>query len=128
MMLENFFNIRVACLAILLTIPLSSLAGGNPSSLYIPIDGLSPYYSPYTASVTRGIPVVWKNPTASPHTVTHDGCKGHEWCAFDSGAILPGGSFQVPSLPPGLYPYFCTLHPIMRGMLEVKETPIPAST
>ena len=105
-----------------------SISWANTSSFHILIDGLSPYYSPFTASVVSGIPVVWKNPTASPHTVTHDGCRGSGPCAFDSGTILPGGSFHLPDLPPGQYPYHCTLHPIMRGLLEVKDVQLPAST
>ncbi|MGE0472666.1 MAG: hypothetical protein AB7P17_03420 [Nitrospirales bacterium] len=47
---------------------------------------------------------------------------------FDSGTISPGGSYQLPVLPPGRYPYHCTLHPIMRGVLEIHEYQMPAST
>ena len=98
----------------------------SPSVFHILIEGMSPYYSPYTASVSPGIPVVWKNPTPSLHTVTHDGCDGTGPCAFDSGAIPPKGSFTLPFLPPGKYAYHCTLHPIMRGILEVQDPHIPA--
>lgn len=105
-----------------------SVGWASPAGLHILIDGLSPYYSPYVASVVTGSPVVWTNPTPSPHTVTHDGCRDSGPCMFDSGAILPGGSYQLPILPPGRYPYHCTLHPIMRGILEVQEHQMPAST
>ncbi len=105
-----------------------TVAWASPASVAILIDGLSPYYSPYSASVSMGVPVVWKNPTASPHTVTHEGCREGVGCAFDSGAIYPGGSFHLPSLPPGVYPYYCTLHPIMKGILEVREPSGPAAT
>lgn len=105
-----------------------SVGWAKPAGLHILIDGLSPYYSPYMASVVTGSPVLWTNPTPSPHTVTHDACRDLGPCMFDSGAILPGGSYQLPVLPPGRYPYHCTLHPIMRGILEVKEQQMPAST
>lgn len=105
-----------------------SVGWASPGGLHILIDGLSPYYSPYLASVDMGNSVVWTNPTPSPHTVTHDGCRDSGPCMFDSGSILPGGSYQLPVLPPGRYPYHCTLHPIMRGILVIQEHQMPAST
>ncbi len=77
--------------------------------------------------MTSGIPIVWENPTATPHTITHDGCREGGACAFDSGAIRPHETFEIPGLPPGQYPYHCTLHPIMRGMVEVGIPLAPSS-
>jgi len=34
---------------------------------------------------------------------------------------LPDGTFSIPSLPPGEYPYHCELHPVMRGTLVVVD-------
>jgi len=34
---------------------------------------------------------------------------------FDSRAIPPSGMYELPELPPGQYPYHCTLHPIIQG-------------
>lgn len=106
----------------------ASIGWASPSAFHILIDGLSPYYSPYLASVSPGIPVIWRNPTASPHTVTHEGCKEFGPCVFDSGVIYPGRSFQLPPLPPGRYPYYCVLHPIMRGVLVIEEPKVPSAT
>ncbi|MEW6544210.1 MAG: hypothetical protein AB1411_11430 [Nitrospirota bacterium] len=99
------------------------------------IDSGSPYYMPASATVTTGAAVRWDNPTASHHTVTHDGCSIDDpdgaptGCAFDSGSVAPNGSFTLPGLPPGRYPYHCSLHPIMRGVLIVVEPmTIPAQT
>ncbi len=97
----------------------ASWAWGNSKPYSILIEGFAPYFSPQQAFVTSGIPIVWENPTATPHTITHDGCKEGGVCVFNSGAIRPHETFEIPSLPPGQYSYYCTLHPIMRGMVEV---------
>jgi plastocyanin len=99
----------------------SSLVVATPSSLRIQIDGLSPYYFPKAAQVSVGTIIWWENPTATHHTITHDGCKNGGYCAFDSGAIAPKGKFSLYSLAPGRYPYHCTLHPIMRGVVVVQD-------
>ncbi len=110
-----------------LTILLAMVMIGMPSQaspppLLITIESGSPYYVPVTATVAAGTPVRWENPTPSPHTVTHMGCvEDGDRCWFDSGTISPDGHFTVPTLPPGRYPYYCQLHPIMRGLLVVTD-------
>lgn len=88
----------------------------------IVMEGVSPYFFPSMAKVPAGVPIQWKNPTATYHTATHDGCVTDGPCLFDSGSVAPNGTYSVPSLPPGRYPYHCQVHPIMRGMLTVTET------
>ena len=99
----------------------TSIVVANPSFLRIQMDGFSPYYSPNAVKVGVGTIIRWENPTATHHTITHDGCKDGGNCAFDSGAIAPKGKFSLYSLAPGRYPYHCTLHPIMRGIVVVQE-------
>ena len=102
------------------------LWGGLASQAAMPpfrivIESVSPYYEPVAASVPAGSPIVWVNPTASHHTVTHDECAAEGPCAFDSGAVAPDQHFTVAGLPAGHYPYHCRLHPIMRGTLIVTD-------
>ncbi len=85
----------------------------------IQMESWSPYFAPVAATVTVGSTIRWENPTGSPHTITHDGCRGSDACAFDSGSIGPDGVFELSGLPPGLYPYHCMLHPIMRGTVVI---------
>ena len=107
---------------------LSTIVLAAPSTLRIQIDGFSPYYSPKSVAVSVGTPVLWENPTGSHHTITHDGCKSGESCAFDSGIIAPNGKFGVYHLPPGRYAYHCSLHPIMQGILVVTNSFVPSET
>jgi plastocyanin len=104
-------------------------APATPPQFQIMIESGSPYFLPASATVTTGAPIRWDNPTPSPHTVTHDGCLTGDPCMFDSGSVPPNGHYTVPGLPPGRYPYHCSLHPIMRGMLIVVEpTAVPSQT
>ncbi len=96
-------------------------AVSSPVPLRITIGTFFPYYSPSTVRIGFGTPIFWENPTADLHSITHDACRTHELCAFDSGALGPNRTFTLNQLPPGYYPYYCTFHPIMRGVLVVHE-------
>jgi len=101
---------------------MGSFAVAAPSALRITIGTFAPYYSPTRVHIGTGTPISWYNPTADLHSITHDGCKTGEQCAFDSGPLGPNGTFMVPHLPPGSYSYHCSFHPIMRGVLVVVES------
>jgi len=91
---------------------------------YIAMEGSAPYYSPSLATVPADFAVQWINQTATAHTATHDGCLRGKPCAFDSGSVLPGKSFPLPTLKVGTYHYYCRIHPIMRGVVTVTELPL----
>ena len=102
----------------------------TPPYTAIIIESGSPYFVPKSATVSSGTPIRWDNPTATEHTITHSGClEDGNTCAFDSGVVLPNGSFTLPGLAPGRYPYLCRLHPIMHGVLTVTDAPqLPSQT
>ena len=91
----------------------------------VTIETFFPYYSPTLVQVMPGTAITWENPTSNLHSIIHDGCRGNERCAFDSGPIGPHQTFTVQNLPPGYYPYHCSYHPIMRGVLVVEESSLP---
>lgn len=101
---------------------IGSLAMAAPSTLRITIGTFAPYYSPTFVHIDTGTPISWDNPTGALHSITHDECKNGARCAFDSGPLGPNGTFTVHQLPPGSYPYHCSFHPIMRGVLVVQES------
>ncbi len=81
-----------------------------------------------TTTVKQGTTVVWTNDGFIPHTVTSAVPGQPEGSAFNSGLaedpahyLFPGMTFSVDtsSLPPGVYPYECDLHPWMQGTLIV---------
>ena len=122
----DIMNGMLVMLSILL-FPSVSLAnnvvpGAGMPTVDISFEATAPYYQPQVAIVSAGVPVRWSNPTASPHSILHDGCLTDEFCAFHSIAVMPDDSFVVAPLPPGRYSYHCELHPIMRGTLIVVES------
>jgi len=96
-------------------------AAASVAPFAIILDSWSPYYQPAIAIVAAGTPIEWMNPTASPHTIRHDGCVTGEECAFDSGPVAPDQVYRLPDVPPGRYAYHCELHPLMRGVLLIIE-------
>lgn len=120
--MHSIKHVIVAAFFLLGVIP----SQATPPPFEIIIDSGSPYYYPASAKVSAGAPIRWDNPTGSPHTITHDGCvQEGALCAFDSGTVPPSGSYAIPGLAPGRYPYQCRLHPIMRGILVITD---PADT
>ncbi len=99
-----------------------SMAMASPSAQRIIIGTFAPYYSPTFVNIRTGTPISWDNPTAAIHSITHDDCKNGVQCAFDSGPLGQNRTFTLTNLPPGSYPYHCTFHPIMRGILVVQDS------
>jgi len=75
------------------------------------MDGVS--YAPAALTVKRGDTVVWRNRDPFPHTVTAER-------QFDSKSIAAGSEWRLVARTPGVYPYLCTLHPNMRGVVTVE--------
>jgi nitrite reductase (NO-forming) len=73
-----------------------------------------PDYSINYLTVPLGATVTWTDDDPGvPHTVTAvDG-------SFDSGLIQSGASYSHTFTSPGVFEYFCTLHPWMRAKVEV---------
>lgn len=64
--------------------------------------------------------------TGSLHTVTS---RAGSLERFDSGPLLPGREFLRAFPAAGRYPYHCTIHPEMRGVVQVgPDTTAPALT
>jgi plastocyanin len=71
-------------------------------------------YKPEALTVKRGDTVVWVNKDPFPHTVTSK--EG----GFDSHNIGEGKSWRYTARKAGEFPYACTLHPTMKGVLVVQ--------
>jgi plastocyanin len=70
-------------------------------------------FVPATLKVRRGDVVVWTNRDPFPHTATAAG-------TFDSKSIAEGRSWRWRADRAGSFAYVCTLHPTMKGTLEVE--------
>ena len=74
-------------------------------------------FDPARVEVQVGDSVTWTNADLAPHTATaEDG-------AWDTGALDKGAGRRITFDAPGEYPYFCTYHPHMKGLVVVQPKP-----
>jgi plastocyanin len=71
-------------------------------------------FQPGRLEIAAGTTIVWTNNGQVMHTVSAvDG-------SFDSGPIEPGGRRGLTFPRAGTFPFHCTPHPFMRGVIEVR--------
>ena len=71
-------------------------------------------FTPSTLTVPTGTTVTWVNHDAEIHTVTSPAG------AFASPALETDEKFSFTFNAPGIYAYFCALHPHMKSTVVVK--------
>jgi plastocyanin len=72
-------------------------------------------FAPPAIDVLAGEPVTWSNASVRRHDVAAvDG-------SFNSGSLFAGATYRHAFDRPGVVPYFCTLHPFMRGTIAVHD-------
>jgi plastocyanin len=78
-------------------------------------------YEPFAVTVDVRKQITWKNNDGFSHSVTsgtpEDGPDG----VFDSGLISAISTFSHTFYETGIYDYYCTFHPWMKGMIIVGE-------
>jgi plastocyanin len=83
-----------------------------PGATAVTIDNFT--FSPAPITVAAGTTVTWTNNDDIPHTVRAvDG-------SFHSKAMDTADSYSFTFAKPGVYSYFCSLHPKMVGKVVVK--------
>ena len=71
-------------------------------------------FGPATLTIRAGTTVTWVNHDGDLHTVTST--QG----LFASPGLDPGDTFAYRFTAPGTYPYFCAVHPHMKGTILVQ--------
>ena len=96
----------------MITIPVKAArpACGPHPECYIP--------SYYLAKIDET--VYWINEDSAFHSVT-SGQQENPDGLFDSGHIDPNEKFSYKFSEPGVYSYYCTLHPWMNGVIKVER-------
>ncbi|MDQ4073908.1 MAG: cupredoxin domain-containing protein [Thermoproteota archaeon] len=96
----------------ILAIPVGAATPGNPA------------YEPAELTATKGDTITVRNDDTVPHTATsgtgpEDPNSGQ---SFDTGIIMAAesGSIDTAQLDAGEYPYYCTVHPFMKGTLTIQ--------
>ena len=76
-------------------------------------------YIPSVIVVDSGNQVTWVNEDSAFHSVT-SGFYGEPTELFDSGYLDPFESYTLTFDETGIYDYYCTLHPWMKGQVIVE--------
>jgi len=100
----------IATTALVVVAATGRLARGEEPT--VKIDNFT--FSPQTVTVPAGTTVIWKNQDDIPHTVTST------TKAFKSQALDTDDNFSFTFTTPGVYEYFCSLHPHMTGKIVVE--------
>ena len=73
-------------------------------------------FKPAHITIERGTRVIWINKDRSPHTATAKNGK-----SFDSGLLRKEKRYSHTFKRAGKKPYFCKIHPHMKGSVTVKR-------
>jgi plastocyanin len=90
----------------------ASAESTNSAAGAVKIDNFS--FSPPVVTVAVGTTVTWTNSDDIPHTVVSDDN------AFKSKALDTDDKFSYTFTKPGMYFYFCSIHPKMTGKVVVQ--------
>src|SRR5215813_3235037 len=101
--------LQVAVLAGVAVVPITPARAADAT---VKIDNFT--FAPQQFSVKIGTTVTWDNEDDTPHTVASS------TKLFRSNALDTGDRFTFTT--PGVYQYFCSLHPHMIGKIVVEAT------
>ena len=94
-------------------VPGNESAAANPGALaVVTVSMRDMKFSPQTLNIKKGTVVEWKNYDLVPHTATS--------ASFDSGSLGNGKSWRHTFTKAGRFPYVCTFHSPMTGVIVVK--------
>jgi plastocyanin len=71
-------------------------------------------FNPSTLTIQKGANVTWKNYDSVQHTVVSDSS------AFSSPLLNTGNTYTFQFNDSGSFPYYCSIHPYMKGTIVVK--------
>ena len=92
---------------------LASAMAGAATPQGVTIKMTQQAFVPDKSTVAAGTLVTWTNNDSVPHSVTANDGK------FDSGAILPGKTYQWTAPDAGTIAYHCIFHPSMTAQITV---------
>lgn len=74
---------------------------------------------PSAVDIRAGDTVSWTNHDASSHTVTSGSPSTGPTGVFDSSLMISGETFEYTFEEPGVYEYYCLVHPWALGVIRV---------
>jgi plastocyanin len=106
--------LAVAAFAVAATLPAASAGAAETEvKIEVKIDNFA--FAPQRIVVQAGTTVTWTNADDAPHTVVST------TKLFKSSALDTTDRFSFTFATPGIYEYFCSLHPHMTGTVVVES-------
>jgi plastocyanin len=105
-------TLRSSGLALILALGAGSASQAEDQAATVRIDNFS--FTPAEITLAPGTALTWVNGDDIPHTVVATNK------AFRSKALDSEQQFSFTFKEPGVYEYFCSLHPHMQGKVIVK--------
>ena len=87
-------------------------------------------FVPSSLQIPENSFVEWKNKDHAPHTIVSGNGQSDSFGLFESKVLNHEDEFYVDfsNLGPGVYPYYCSIHPWMKGEIIVGEVKISEKT
>ena len=114
MMKRNLFAAAAFQVAVPAGVTVVPISPARAADATVKIDNFT--FAPQQFSVRIGTTVTWDNEDDIPHTVASS------TKLFRSNALDTGDRFSFTFTTPGVYQYFCSLHPHMIGTIVVEAT------
>ena len=77
------------------------------------------FYYPLNLEAMRGTTVTWQNEDNIAHVIQSQDGHGNIVSMFNSGLLNTGDTYSYKFVKPGVYYYFCTIHPWRTGVVTV---------
>jgi len=112
MRLSRMYLVALACLALALAPAVAGRTEDHPARVAVSIENYA--FQPDPITVVVGATVVWTNRDEVNHTVVSNDK------LFSSPELEANRTFEFTFKKAGTFPYFCSLHPEMKGKVIVK--------
>lgn len=74
-------------------------------------------FVPTILSIKKGQTAIWQNNDLTIHSIVSGSKDSGKSGAISSGTIYPGESFSFTVTSSGMFPYYCEIHPWMKGVI-----------
>lgn len=103
--------------------PIPSVGVSNTEHVLIPngnsAQANTGFFIPLNLEIIRGTSVIWQNEDNIGHTVQSQDSQGNIIPLFNSQVLNTGDTFTYKFDKPGVYHYFCSIHPWRIGVVTV---------
>jgi plastocyanin len=77
-------------------------------------------FVPSILEIKQGQTAVWENNDSTIHSLVGGSKDSGSSGNFQSGIMMPGGTYSFTLTSSGIFPYYCEIHPWMKGVIWSK--------